>query len=156
MLSRPFRGMARGRLFVMLILLLLVEAAGGAGLYVNNRHASAATPPAVRAATPTAAPTLATIRNYPRTVVVGKTETFSVRLPELANQQVTYVVAYPDGAVDRVTVHSDVTGFSQHTFLIQFKPAGRREAIGIGVYVNGQKRAFTQFAVQLPVRQVRP
>jgi hypothetical protein len=151
--------MARGRLFLLLLVLLLVEAAGGAGLYVNNKHAGAA-----RTGVPTAAPrkpaaatpTVQSVHNSPRTVVVGHGETFSVRLPDLANKQVTYVVTYPDGSVDKVQVQSDVSGFSQNTIVIQFKPRGQREAISIAVYFDGHVRAFTRFAVQLPVRQPRP
>lgn len=161
MLSGPFRGMARGRLILLLIVLLLVEAAGAAGLYVNNRHAVASPaphadqqPPAQ--ATPRPTPGMQLVHNDPRTVVVGQTETFSVRLPDLAGKPVTYVVAYPDGTTDKVTVQSDVSGFSSHQFTIKYKPTGRREAIGIGVYYQGTKRAFTQFAVQIPTRQARP
>jgi hypothetical protein len=157
MLSRPFRGMGRGRLIVILIVLLLVEAVGGAGIYVNNHQAEAAqAPQPMHKPAAVAGPAMRLVHNYPRTVVVGKTETFSVRLPELADKRVTYVVAYPDGSVDQVEVQTDASGFSQHTFLIQYKPNDRREAIGIDVYYMAHKRAFTQFAVQLPTRQARP
>lgn len=156
MLSAPFKGLPRGRLFFLLVLFLLLEAAGGAGLYVNNRSASAApTPPP----TPTrAAPkrTEVKVHNFPRTVVVGQSETFSARISDLANKQLTYIVAYPDGSVDKEIVQADVTGFSQQRFVIAYRPHDRREAIGIGVYYHGERRAFTQFAVQLPTRKPRP
>jgi hypothetical protein len=149
--------MARGRLFMLLIVLLLVEAAGAAGLYMNHQHAAASpAAPADQQPTVVSPPAVQMVHNSPRTVVVGQSETFSVRLPDLPSTPVTYVVAYPDGSVDRVTVKTDASGLSYHTFTIKYKPTDRREAIGIGVYYNGQKRAFTQFAVQLPTRAVRP
>lgn len=160
MLSRPFRGMARGVLVPVVLLLVALEVAGGFGLYLTTRadavgavHRAALARGGSRVPPP--APVLK-VHNSPRTVTVGQTELFSVRITDLANKLVTYVVAYPDGTVDKVLVKSDVSGFSQYPFRILYHPHDRREAIGIGVYYKGAKRAFTEFAVQLPMRRLRP
>ncbi len=164
MLSKPFIGLSRGALIVVLLVLVALECAGAAGLYLGNRTASAnsnprATPTPVRLTPaapfpgPTAykGPPILTVQNFPRTVVAGHYETFSVRLRGLPNVLLTYKIGYPDGTTDAVKVLTDSTGYSKHAFLIKFKLApGQRAPIGIGVSYSHQLQAYTRFAVQAP------
>ena len=164
MLGRPFRALPRAMLIVILLILLALEAAGGAALYWNNRTTKAAggatpTPtlkpgvPGGPINVPTAykGPPILTVQNFPRTVVAGHYETFSVRLAGLPNVLLTYSLSYPDGHTESVKVLTDGTGYSKHAFLIKFKLApGQRAPIGIGVSYSNKLQAFTRFAVQAP------
>src|ERR1035437_2738889 len=104
MLAKPFRAIPRGSLFLLLVLLIVLECAGGAGLYLSNRTASAAPVKPPPHPTPVAKPTegytgppVLTVQNFPRTVLAGHTETFSVRLKGLPNVLIKYTISYPDG-----------------------------------------------------------
>jgi len=164
MLSQPFSGLSRGALRVVLVVLVVLECAAAAGLYLGNRpvsanSGSAATATPVQGAAdaviphPTAynGPPILTVQNFPRTVIAGHYETFSVRLRGLPNVLLTYKIGYPDGSTDAVKVLTDSTGYSKHAFLIRFELApGQRAPIGIGVSYSHQLQAYTRFAVQSP------
>jgi len=153
MLSKPFRKMSKIGLGIILLLLLVVEGLSGYGLYVNNKTASASV-----VAQPTPIPTIDrtivhTVQNFPRTVVTGHYETFSVTLNKRKHVPVVYEIFNP-GAIkptESVTVYTDANGYSQHRFLITVKPkSGQRDTIGIGVYYQGELQVYTRFAVQVP------
>jgi hypothetical protein len=155
MLAKPFRALPRGGLIILLIVLLALECAGGAGLYFSNRTASAAPVIPVHP-TPVAKPTVGysgppvlTVQNFPRTVLAGHTETFSVRLKGLPNVLIKYTISYPDGHQEGVDVLTDGTGYSKHSFKIKIKlKPGERQTIGIGVSYGNKLQASTRFAVQ--------
>ena len=160
MLVRPFRSLPRSTLIRLLILFLLIEVAGAAGLVATNKSSSAAAPTPTATAikkptvnivvsTPYVGPPVLTVQNYPRTVINGHSETFSVRLKGLPHVLVTYSIAYPDGRTESVQVLTDGTGYSKHRFLITYKLGhGKRKPIGIGVSYSDKLQAFTRFAVQ--------
>ncbi len=153
MLAKPFRAIPRAGLILLLVALVALECAGGAGLYFNNRTATAA--PVVQP-TPVAKPTVGyqgppvlTVQNFPRTVLAGHTETFSVRLKGLPNVLIKYTISYPDGHQEGVDVLTDGTGYSKHSFKIKIKlKPGERQTIGIGVSYGNKLQASTRFAVQ--------
>jgi hypothetical protein len=155
--ANPFRAVSRSGLVVLLVFLVVLECAGGAGLYVSNRSAGAApaTPLPHPSAKPTAVyqgPPVLTVQNFPRTVLAGHKETFSVRLKGLPNVLLKYTISYPDGHQEGVDVLTDGTGYSKHSFLIKIKLAPRqRETIGIGVSYGNKLQVSTRFAVQGPV-----
>jgi hypothetical protein len=103
-------------------------------------------------------PTLATlhptlrilsVKNDPRTAVVGHTEQFSVRLAGVSRTWLTYVLKYPDGRVDSARVRADAGGYSSHTFVIRYTPPRFREVAYIGVKdSSGRLRAQKRFAIQ--------
>ncbi|HVC79882.1 MAG TPA: hypothetical protein VNL35_05185 [Chloroflexota bacterium] len=164
MLSKPFGGLSRGALVVVLVILVALEGAGAVGLYLGNHTASAnsisggtATPgmgaPATAAPDPTTynGPPILTVQNFPRTVIAGHYETFSVRLRGLAHVLLTYRIGYPDGSTDAVKVLTDSTGYSKHSFLITYNlGASHRAPITIGVSYSQKLQAYTRFAVQAP------
>lgn len=163
MLGRPFSGLSRGALRGLLVVLIALECAAGAGLYLSNRSATASAGPATPSpspgssqmppnrATPYKGPPILTVQNFPRTVIAGHYETFSVRLKGLPNVLLTYSISYPNGRIESVKVLTDTTGYSKHAFLIHFKLApGQRAPIGIGVSYSNKLQAFTRFAVQAP------
>jgi hypothetical protein len=89
------------------------------------------------------------VNNYPRTAVVGRTETFSVRLAGVSHTWLTYVLKYPDGRVDRARVRADAGGYSSHTFRLSYRPRQFREVAYIGVQdSSGSVRAQLRFAIQ--------
>jgi hypothetical protein len=155
MLAKPFRPIPRGGLIILLVLLVALECAGGAGLYFSNRTASAAPLVPVHPTPipkPTAGyqgPPVLTVQNFPRTVLAGHTETFSVRLKGLPNVLIKYTISYPDGHHEGVDVLTDGTGYSKHSFKIKIKlKPGERQTIGIGVSYGNKLQASTRFAVQ--------
>ena len=156
MLAGPFRAIPRGGLIMLLALLIVLECAGGAGLYLSNRNANAApvkpTPHPTAIAKPTPGykgPPVLTVQNFPRTVLAGHSETFSVRLKGLPNVLIKYTISYPDGHQEGVDVLTDGTGYSKHSFQIKIKlKPGERETIGIGVSYGDKLQASTRFAVQ--------
>jgi hypothetical protein len=155
MLAKPFRALPRGGLIILLIVLLALECAGGAGLSFRNRTANAGPVVPVHP-TPVAKPTIGysgppvlTVQNFPRTVLAGHTETFSVRLKGLPNVLIKYTISYPDGHQEGVDVLTDGTGYSKHSFKIKIKlKPGERQTIGIGVSYGNKLPASTRFAVQ--------
>ena len=91
------------------------------------------------------------VKNDPRTAVVGRTETFSVRLSGVSHTWLTYVLDYPDGREDRARVRADAGGYSSHTFDIRYRPRHFREVAYIGVLDSSRRlRAFKRFAIQQP------
>ena len=89
------------------------------------------------------------VNNYPRTAVVGRNETFSVRLAGVSDTWLTYVLRYPDGREDHARVRADAGGYSSHTFVIRYKPHHFREVAYIGVQdSSGRLRAQKRFAIQ--------
>jgi hypothetical protein len=92
-----------------------------------------------------------TVQNYPRTVLIGHYETFSVCLKDLPNVILTYTLSFPDGTTPSIKVLSDKTGFSKQRFLIKYTPQGRRDSVGIGVSYLGKTQINTRFAVQNPL-----
>ncbi|MGH2343735.1 MAG: hypothetical protein ACRDG4_00805 [Chloroflexota bacterium] len=156
--ANPFRAVPRTGLILLLVLLIILECAGGAGLYLSNRSASAAPATPRSRVTPVVLPTadykgppVLTVQNFPRTVLAGHKETFSVRLKGLPNVLLKYTISYPDGHQEGVDVLTDGTGYSKHAFLIKIKlPPGQRETIGIGVSYGNKLQASTRFAVQGP------
>ena len=89
------------------------------------------------------------VNNDPRTAVVGRTETFSVRLAGVSHTWLTYELKYPDGRVDSARVLADAGGYSSHTFVIRYRPHHFREVAYIGVQdSSGRLRARKRFAIQ--------
>jgi hypothetical protein len=90
------------------------------------------------------------VNNDPRTAVVGRTETFSVRLSGVSHTWLTYVLRYPDGHEDHARVRADASGYSSHTFdVIRYRPRQFREVAYIGVLDSSRRlRAFKRFAIQ--------
>jgi hypothetical protein len=90
------------------------------------------------------------VNNSPRTAVVGRTETFSVRLAGVSHTWLTYVLDYPDGHEDRARVRADASGYSSHTFrVLHYRPRQFREVAYIGVRdSSGRLRAQKRFAIQ--------
>ena len=90
------------------------------------------------------------VKNDPRTAVVGRTEQFSVRLSGVSHTWLTYVLRYPDGHEDHARVRADASGYSSHTFdVIRYKPRHFREVAYIGVQdSSGRLRAQKRFAIQ--------
>jgi hypothetical protein len=150
MLARPFRSMSRSALVLLLLVLVILELVLGTGLYVSTKGnttaaTATATPPPFRACNSTGK-----VENYPRTVLIGQYETFSVCLHGLKNQVLTYTLSYPDGTTQEVKVLSDKTGYSKERFLIKYKPQGLRDSVGIGVSYQDKVQIATRFAVQNP------
>jgi hypothetical protein len=91
------------------------------------------------------------VKNLPRTAVVGRTEQFSVRLAGVSHTWLTYVLRYPDGREDHARVRADVSGYSSHAFVIRYRPRHFREVAYIGVLDSSRRlRAFKRFAIQQP------
>jgi hypothetical protein len=88
------------------------------------------------------------VKNYPRTVMIGQYETFSVCLPNLPNRLLTYTIAYPDGTTQEAKVLSDRTGYSKERFLINFQPQGSRDSVSTGVSYQDTVQIATRFAIQ--------
>jgi hypothetical protein len=81
--------------------------------------------------------------------VVGRTETFSVRLSGVSHTWLTYVLRYPNGREDRARVRADADGSSSHTFVIRYRPRQFREVGYIGVHDSSRRlRAQKRFAIQ--------
>lgn len=157
MLARPFLGMSRGALRLLLVFLIVLEIALGAGLYMTSKNADAnsvaiAPSPTVTPSGPEATKrcTSKTIRNSPKTVVVGQSETFSACLPDLPNVLVTYKLTFPDRTSKTIQVLSDVTGYSKQIFQIKYRPQSARDTVGISVSYHGLVQKQTRFAVQIP------
>ena len=108
-------------------------------------------PPLTAGARATPHPTLRilAVNNDPRTAVVGRTETFWVRLSGVSHTWLTYVLRYPDGHEDHARVRADTSGYSSHTFDIRYRPRDFREVAYIGVQdSSGRLRAEKRFAIQ--------
>jgi hypothetical protein len=108
-------------------------------------------PPLTAGARATPHPTLRilAVNNDPRTAVVGRTETFSVRLSGVSHTWLTYMLRYPDGHKDHARVQADASGYSSHTFDIRYRPRDFREVAYIGVQdSSGRLRAQKRFAIQ--------
>jgi hypothetical protein len=89
------------------------------------------------------------VNNLPRTAVVGRTETFSVRLAGVSHTWLTYVLRYPDGREDHARALADASGYSSHTFRLSYRPRLFREVAYIGVQdSSGRLRAQKRFAIQ--------
>jgi hypothetical protein len=101
-------------------------------------------------ATPPPTLQILSVNNSPRTAVVGRTETFSVRLAGVSDTWLTYVLRYPDGRVDSARVRADAGGYSSHTFrVIRYRPRHFREVAYIGVQDSSRRlRAQKRFAIQ--------
>lgn len=151
MLSKPFRGMTRSRLLILLVLLLALEAAGGAGLYLNNRPAAAGTVAIVPTATPVGAVPLY-VTAMPSLLIAGKPAAFASRLPGLANKPVTYQIVYSDGKHQTVHTICDVSGYSSGNFTLRFAPEKRRETIIVRVLDGKKLLISTDFDVLLPAK----
>jgi hypothetical protein len=94
-------------------------------------------------------PRILSVNNDPRTAVVGRTETFSVRLAGASHAWLIYVLDYPDGREDRARVRADAHGYSSHTFRVGYRPPQFRETAKIGVWDSSRRlRAFKLFAIQ--------
>jgi hypothetical protein len=142
--------MTKSSLLLLLLVLVVLELVLGTGLYVSGKGNSTAapvspTPPPFRACNSTGK-----VENYPRTVLIGQYETFSVCLKGLKNQILTYTLSYPDGTTQETKVLSDKTGYSKERFLIKYKPQGHRDSVGIGVSYQNKVQITTRFAVQNP------
>jgi hypothetical protein len=108
-------------------------------------------PPLTAGARATPHPTLRilSVNNDPRTAVVGRTETFSVRLAGVSHTWLTYVLKYPNGRKDQARARADASGDSSHTFVIRYRPLHFREVAYIGVRdSSGRLRAQKRFAIQ--------
>jgi hypothetical protein len=94
------------------------------------------------------------VNNDPRTAVVGRTETFSVRLAGVSHTWLTYVLRYPDGHAERVPVRTDRHGSSSYTFRV--RPYAARHVCEVATLsiedTSGRVLAFTHFAIQSPLR----
>jgi hypothetical protein len=147
MFGRQLRSMSKSMLKAMLVALVLIEIGLGTGLYFSSKSSSAAPTPS---ATPAPRPCTATssVLNYPRTVLIGHYETFSVCLKHLPNVILTYTLSFPDSSTKSYKVLSDRTGYSKQKFLIKYVPRGYRETIGIGVSYLNKTQIDTRFAVQ--------
>ena len=89
------------------------------------------------------------VNNDPRTAVVGRTETFSVRLAGVSRTWLTYVLRYPDGREDHARVRADASGYSSHTFRLSYRPRQFREVAYIGVRDSSDLLlAQLRFAIQ--------
>src|SRR5919202_2666911 len=100
-------------------------------------------------ATPHPTLRILSVNNDPRTAVVGRTETFSVRLAGVSHTWLTYVLRYPDRHEDHARVRADASGYSSHTFVIRYRPHHFREVAYIGVLDSSRRlRAFKRFAIQ--------
>jgi hypothetical protein len=100
-------------------------------------------------ATPHPTLRILSVNNDPRTAVVGRTETFSVRLAGVSRAWLTYRLKYPDGRVDSARVRADAGGNSSHTFVIRYRSPQFREVAYIGVKdSSGRLRAEKRFAIQ--------
>ena len=151
-LSKPFRGMPKLRLGLLLMLFLAAEGALSYALKQNNQQATAASAPH----TPVVSTVPAVLEGLPAVAPVGSAQQFSVKIPDLAGKAVTYTVHYLDGSVDTATVHADGTGFTKRSFVLRYNPAGRHQSIGVDVSVAGVTRASGRFPVLLTPRRQRP
>jgi len=151
-LSKPFRGMPKLRLGLLLVLFLAIEGALSYALKQNNQQATAASAPP----TPVVSTVPAVLEGLPAVAPVGSAQQFSVKIPDLAGKAVTYTVHYLDGSVDTATVHADGTGFTKRSFVLRYNPAGRHQSIGVDVSVAGVTRASGRFPVLLTPRRQRP
>jgi hypothetical protein len=109
------------------------------------------TPPPTAGVHATPHPTLRilSVKNLPRTAVVGRTEQFSVRLSGVSHTWLTYVLRYPDGHEDHARVRADASGYSSHSFVIRYRPLQFREVAYIGVQDSSRRlRAQKRFAIQ--------
>jgi len=150
MLSKPFRGMTRSRLLILLVLLLALEGAGGAGLYRNNHPAAAGSVTAASPTPATSAPLYVTA--MPSLLIARKLASFASRLPDLANKTVTYQVKYSDGKTQTAQAVCDVSGYSSTSFTLRYAPVLRRETITVRVLSGKQVRISTVFSVLLPAK----
>jgi hypothetical protein len=104
-----------------------------------------------QAPAPTAsAPGTLVIHNFPRTVVVGQAERFSVLLPGQPHTWLTYILHYPDGHEDHIPVRTDGRGYSSHTFHVSpYQARHFRETGSVGVEdADGRVLAYTRIAIQ--------
>lgn len=143
MLAKPFVGMARTRLITLLIVFVGLEIAGALGLVRANRSTSAAPPPPP---TPTAIPVPGVTSSSP-TLTVGTKVLFSVQLPAVAYQVVTYQIRYPDTTVKFLYAHADARGASKVTVKITSHARTPHGTVGVGVYYLNKKYAFSHFPV---------
>jgi hypothetical protein len=146
---------------LFLLALVVVELLLAAGLYKTTQQAAStgsgvqpSVVPPVGTATRHHGQTanLPLVQNWPRTVVVGNKELFSVRLPHLPNTSVTYTLVFPNEPPHTQVMKTDASGFSKVIFDITHQPAQYREPVVISVYYHGVQEATTRFAVQLPVK----
>lgn len=150
-LSKPFLGMTRARLLVLLVLLLALEGAGAVVLYLNNRSAAASsTGPA--ATPPAAQSTSYSVAAMPRRLIAQHPASFASRLPELANKTVTYQVRYSDGKMQTAQAVCDVSGYSSSSFTLRYAPVRQREIITVIVLDGKQTRISRAFSVLLPAK----
>jgi hypothetical protein len=155
MLARPFLGLSRSALRLLLILLVAAEIALGADLYTSVSKASnTAAPVPSPTATPVDRCTTVHIHNAPKTVVVGYKETFSVCLPTLAGLTLRYLLTYPDHTSQSISVVADKTGYSKQAFTINYRPQGARDTIKVSVLHKGLVQQSTRFAIQVPGAQL--
>ena len=153
MLAKPFVGMPRSRLITLLIVFVCLEVAGAFGLVLTNHKSSAAPAVAVNPAAtmavaprPSATP-VPDVQSSSPTLAVGATSVFSTQLPPLAHQVVTYQIRYPDGAVRFLYAHADAHGSSHLSVKISTHARVPHGTVGVGVYYQNKKYAFTHFPV---------
>ena len=150
MLSRPFRGMPRIRLVLLLVVLLAVEAGAGFGLYRNNKVAASRDN-----SPPTSSPVavaLGSVQASPALLFASHRASFSVRAASLGDTKVTYTVKYSDGSTQVGSAPSDVSGFSSHSFVLKYVAKDHKEQITVVVTANGSIVASNTFSLLLPVR----
>jgi hypothetical protein len=96
------------------------------------------------------APGTIVIHNFPRTVVVGQAERFSVLLPGQPHTWLTYILHYPDGHEDHIPVRTDGRGYSSYTFHVSpYQARHFRETGSVGVEdADGRMLAYTRIAIQ--------
>ena len=150
-LSKPFRGMPKLRLGLLLVLLLAVEGALLYALKQNNPAATAAPQP-----TPVVISAPSPLEGVPAVASVGSAQQFSVKIPALAGKPVTYTVHYLDGSADTATVQADATGFTKRRFVLRYDPTGRHQSIEVDVLSGGTVQASGRYPVLLTPRRQRP
>lgn len=151
MLSRPFRGMPRIRLVLLLVVLLALEAGAGFGLYRNNNQATAASNPK----TPTSSPitvAVGSVQSSPALLFARQRASFSVRAASLGNTKVTYTVKYSDGTTQVGSAPSDVSGYSSHSFVLKYLVKNHKEQLTVEVSANGTVVASSTFSILLPAQ----
>ena len=123
---------------------------------ISNATSTLATPvtrPVKRR--PVIRPHFEAVSNYPRTVIMGSTERFSVRSVGLNNAPLIYLLRYPNGKTIQAYVQADARGYSSYTFRMNpgdFKMRSHRVK-GVTIEVETQDllhHVILPFAINRP------